>query len=669
MNTQKHQKNSGRVYAAHLAAVVLVGFLVSLIGCSGASVTPREGSIQGKIVNVGGRAVEDALVSWEYDRTRWSLTDENGDYLIDGVGFGDQLFNVEAFGYSSSRFAASIFSGQVTSAASHTIEAKSFDYLEIKVAEVSATHVVITWKTTDYTNGLIEYGEKESLGRTVREEANSFATTHSLRISDLSPQKQYFFKIVANREGRSAETSPMDSFTTQSSLEDKSPPSAPSGVSAALTSIPGQVTVFWAPVADPDLKGYKVYRSELVNATFNLVSNMLIAKGQERYTDFTVVSGKKYFYRVTAIDQAGNESGFNNLAGMMVPGDVSTEIRWTRANSPYLVSGDLNILPTGKLTIDAGVEVLIAESDSFRRGDENRVEITVEGAIVASAGNDLPVVFASARTNAEKSDWSGISFKNVENPANTLVNVIISDASTGVQINNSLGTFSQIDLRNCLLGAQCESTQNLTVEKLMITRCTTGIELKSNQSLILKDSTFIHPTLAINSQQNDELTVTGCNLLEFTENGMITNENGGVIEITNNLFVSPQGTALKILTQNPVVEYNTFDSPYAIQINQSNPVIRKNIFLSQRSVFGTGKKGIEHLSGSLPLPVFGPNNIVGFANDLAYRGCTPSTDSLSTEVLLMMQLNGETYDYRLRQPFPDNEDPWGIQREEIPYDN
>lgn len=668
MNTLNNRNTSGRICGAHLAAIIFMGIIISLIGCSGTSVTPREGSIQGKIVNTSGVAIEDVLVSWDYDRTRWSLTDETGSYFIDGIGFGDQLFNVEAFGFRASRFSAEIFSGQLTTAASFTIEAKSFDYIEVAVKEVSATHVVIDWKTTDYTNGLIEYGETESLGRTVREDSGVYATAHSLKIADLAPQKLYYFKIIANREGRAAETSIIDNFTTQSSLEDKTPPSPPSAVSAALTSIPGQVTVFWAPVSDPDLKGYRVYRSELANAPFTMVSNMLIAKGQERYTDFTTIAGKKYFYRVTAIDQAGNESGFNNLASMMVPGAIATEVRWTRANSPYLVMGDMTILPTGKLTIDAGVEVLIAESDSFRLGDQNRVEIMVEGAIVASATKDLPITFASSRTNAEKNDWGGINFTDVENPANTLVNVIITDAGTGLQINNSQGTFAQIAIRNCIVGARCEKNKNLSVNMLTTSKCSTGLELKKNLNLKISDSTFIHPQIAINSQLNDGLVISGCNLLEYTENGLISNESGGILAITNNLFVSPQGTGIKILTQNPLVEYNTFDSPYGIQINQSNPIIRKNIFLSRRSVFESGKKGIEHLSGSLPLPIFGPNNIVGFAADIAYIGCVASADSKTADVLLMMELNGDKYDYRLRQAFPDNDDPWGIQRQEIPYE-
>jgi hypothetical protein len=660
--------NFNRMRITFVAAALLLILGTGIIGCSGNSVTPREGNLSGKIVDKSGLPVEDALVSWEYDNTRWSLTDADGRYYLEGVGFGDQTFLVQAFGYHSSRFGLAIYSGQTSTAEDFAIEAKSFDYSEIEVEEVSSTHALISWKTTDYTNGLVEYGETESYGRTVREENGIYATTHSVRLIDLNPEKQYFFRIIANREGRSTETSSAGSFVTQNSLEDKTPPSAPTGVAAALTTTPGQVTVFWAAVSDPDLKGYKVYRSELANATFAEVSNTLIPKGQERFTDYTAVAGKKYHYRVTAIDQANNEGGYNDVASMLVPGYISTEVRWTRANSPYILGGDLFVTETGKLSIDDGVEVLIRENDSFRLGDENRVEISVSGAIVASASEDFPVVFAADQPNPDKNFWGGIKFENVESTVNTLVNVAISDAETGLQIKNSAGIFSTITVKNCITAVKIEDCTDLTVDQVLTMRCSTGIEAKTNENLKLTGCTFVHPTTGISSQLNDGIEISGCNFLEYTDTGLISNEAGGAIRFTNNLYVSPLGTGIKLVQRNATIDYSTFDTPYAIQISQGNPVIQKNIIMAKRSSFGSGKKGIEHLLGSLPFPVFGPNNLLNFADDVAYIGCTASADSTSEEVLMMMEISGDKYDYRLRQPYPDIEDSWGINREEIPYE-
>ncbi|NCB38690.1 MAG: hypothetical protein EOM80_07965 [Erysipelotrichia bacterium] len=670
MNQAREKKSTG-IRAAHLAASVIFVLILTLIGCSGNNVTPREGSINGKIVDKNGTPVEDACVMWDYDRTKSSYTDEDGSYLIEGISFGDQQFVVEAAGFRTTSFSAAVYSGQTTTAISVSIEAKSFDFREIEIKEVSATHAVISWKTTDYTNGLIEYGDiEDTLGATVRETNKVYATTHSLKITGLASAKQYFFRIIANREGRSSETSETGSFNTLSTLEDKTPPAPPTDVAASLSTTQGQLTVFWAPVYDPDLKGYKVYRSETANGNFAVISNTLIARGQERYTDVSVIPGKKYYYRVTSTDQAGNESGFNNVAGILLPGNVTTEVRWTRANSPYLLSADLNILETGKLIIDQGVEVMISESDAFQLGVISLVEINVNGgAIVVSAADGLPVSFASNMINPAKGSWQGLTFENTDNPSNILANIVVSDATNGIHIKDSSGAFSELSIINCTTAVKCENTTNQTIALVTARRCTFGMEIRGNELLQIKDSSFVHPQICINSQSNDGLKISGCNFLEYTDTGLVSNESSGVIEFSNNLFVSSLGLGIKIISQSPLVEYNTFDTPYVVQLSKGNATIRKNIIVADRSVFGAGKKGIEHLAGTLPLPVFGPNNIQGFASETAHIGCTASSGNTAEDVLLEKELTGATYDYRLRQLYPNTEDPWGISREKIPFED
>ena len=75
----RQSARSGKISGAFAALAALLAFVAfaGIIGCSGSNVTPREGSISGKIINISEKPVEDALVTWAYDRTRWCLTDEN----------------------------------------------------------------------------------------------------------------------------------------------------------------------------------------------------------------------------------------------------------------------------------------------------------------------------------------------------------------------------------------------------------------------------------------------------------------------------------------------------------------------------------------------------------------------------------------------------------------
>ena len=80
------------------------------------------------------------------------------------------------------------------------------------------------------------------------------------------------------------------------------PPAIPAGltVSAGL----GSVELAWERNTEPDFKEYRVYRSE-AEGPFAQIAAGLEAPS---YSDHNIESGKRYRYRVQALDQAGNAS-------------------------------------------------------------------------------------------------------------------------------------------------------------------------------------------------------------------------------------------------------------------------------------------------------------------------------------------------------------------------
>ena len=157
--------------------------------------------------------------------------------------------------------------------------------------------------------------------------------------------------------------------------------------------------------------------------------------------------------------------------------------------------------------------------------------------------------------------------------------------------------------------------------------------------------------------------MTGNNFLNYSITAIKSNESSGAVSFTNNLFVSSAARAIDITGIATLIEYNTFDTPYAISIANETPSIRKNLILASSSVFGTGMLGIEY-KYAYTTPVFGPNNIYGFGEN-AYSGCNASEDSTNSNVVLMKSINAEPFDYRLRVDYPSSEDPWGIKRNYI----
>jgi hypothetical protein len=89
---------------------------------------------------------------------------------------------------------------------------------------------------------------------------------------------------------------------------DTTPPAVPSGVTAADRSGDqgGVINLAWTANTDPDLAGYHVYRAVTSGGPYTRVT--LAPLTTTTFADSGLVNGTTYFYGVTAVDVAGNES-------------------------------------------------------------------------------------------------------------------------------------------------------------------------------------------------------------------------------------------------------------------------------------------------------------------------------------------------------------------------
>ncbi|MGH2571134.1 MAG: FG-GAP-like repeat-containing protein, partial [bacterium] len=82
------------------------------------------------------------------------------------------------------------------------------------------------------------------------------------------------------------------------------PPAAPTGL--AFKSTPSAIELTWTPNGELDLAGYNVYRSTTSGFGFTQLSFELIRSGS-RFADEELAFGASFYYRVTAVDNSGNE--------------------------------------------------------------------------------------------------------------------------------------------------------------------------------------------------------------------------------------------------------------------------------------------------------------------------------------------------------------------------
>jgi len=96
------------------------------------------------------------------------------------------------------------------------------------------------------------------------------------------------------------------------------PPSIPAGLQAVYSG-EGQkpfIDLIWAPVANADLAGYNVYRSETNGRAIKLNAELVKSAS---YRDSAAAPGTTYIYSVSAVDVRGNESRRSEEASESVP--------------------------------------------------------------------------------------------------------------------------------------------------------------------------------------------------------------------------------------------------------------------------------------------------------------------------------------------------------------
>jgi hypothetical protein len=129
----------------------------------------------------------------------------------------------------------------------------------------------------------------------------------------------YTVRAVAQFDGDSIESA--DSAPAIAMARDTFPPAAPQGLEAAIVSAtsqaPAYVELSWGISSEGDLAGYHVYRSDRDDTPGERVDREILSS--PTFRDISVASGRRYFYRVAAVDRAGNESPLSSRVQIEVP--------------------------------------------------------------------------------------------------------------------------------------------------------------------------------------------------------------------------------------------------------------------------------------------------------------------------------------------------------------
>jgi len=134
--------------------------------------------------------------------------------------------------------------------------------------------------------------------------------TNSYRDTSIVFDHTYAYTVRSVIRGEGNELESSDSQAVMVTPRDIFPPTVPQGLVAAV--LPGAaggtvvVELSWSINVETDLGGYRVYRSEQEGTRGQVVTPDLLPTPAVR--DTSVEPGHRYWYTVTAVDRAGNES-------------------------------------------------------------------------------------------------------------------------------------------------------------------------------------------------------------------------------------------------------------------------------------------------------------------------------------------------------------------------
>jgi hypothetical protein len=136
------------------------------------------------------------------------------------------------------------------------------------------------------------------------------SSTASLSDSDFEFGKTYLYTVRSVAKFGEDSVESADSTPAVITPRDTFPPATPRGLEIALIpatpQAPAYVELSWAISPEGDLAGYYVYRSDAEDAPGERANTEILPS--PAFRDISVVPGKRYFYRVSSVDRAGNES-------------------------------------------------------------------------------------------------------------------------------------------------------------------------------------------------------------------------------------------------------------------------------------------------------------------------------------------------------------------------
>jgi fibronectin type 3 domain-containing protein len=146
---------------------------------------------------------------------------------------------------------------------------------------------------------------------------NPTETSYSDQTFSFGEEYVYLVRAVSLGTG-GAQVESLNSNAISITPKDVFKPAAPNAITVA--AVPGKLSLFWPANQERDVAGYNIYRATDPNLPKDKWTKLNRALYERTtYQDEAVEAGTRYYYYLTAVDTAGNESPPSEVVSEIVP--------------------------------------------------------------------------------------------------------------------------------------------------------------------------------------------------------------------------------------------------------------------------------------------------------------------------------------------------------------
>jgi len=239
-----------------------------------------------------------------------------------------------------------------------------------------------------------------------------------------------------------------------------------------------------------------------------------------------------------------------------VCGMIDVPVTWTKEKSPYRITGDIQIPSASRLTIEAGVEVLIVpgeacgETKQLDWADSTFISIKAYGALIIKGTDKEPVRILPENHTQGKIQWDGIRLPLKNKESVSIEYLHIMGAHKAINASYSIFNVGSSLFMGNNTGIWMEDEGDLAIYNCMFTEnLSAGIYISNSRPAIAANIFYRNSTFGILSDSRKSPRIqsnlffanadTDCRYCPAGTTKVITNENGTFKDKFENIFSDP----------------------------------------------------------------------------------------------------------------------------------